>query len=392
MHKYGFELGRQWRLSVSELQSAFGEKGEVINDEIWLVDLARQLSETDMNRLGGTIKIIEFFASSETIGDVEDALFEHLISRENKKVQFALNLYNFKQNLLKNSKNLLKNLKRRLKDDGRGARFYNKPNQNVKSTVIFDEKLTKKGTDLNVLKVEGGYLLGYSIAVQHFRSYSFRDYERPARDAKSGMLPPKLAQIMINLACPEFGECVLYDAFCGSGTVLMEGLLMGKRVVGSDISEKAVKDSEENIKWLRSKFELDRGSEIFLKDATKLSGGDFGLMPGCIASEVYLGPPQSKFPTEEQIRRNFQEIEDIILGFLKSAKGFLNEGSYVVLAIPYYRGRQGDRYIHDFDQHARDLGYTTEKLYKPIKRGSVLYYRRDQIVGREIFKLKLVEK
>lgn len=392
MHKYGFELGRQWRLSVSELESVFDVKGEVINDEIWLADIDRELTEDDMNRLGGTIKIIEFFGNASTIDDVEDALFEHLISRENKKVQFALNFYNFKQNLLKISKNLLKNLKDRLKDKGRGARFFNKPNQNVKSTVIFDEKLTKKGTDLNILKVENGFLLGYSIAVQHFRSYSFRDYERPARDAKSGMLPPKLAQIMINLACPEFGECVLYDAFCGSGTVLMEGLLMGKRVVGSDISEKAIADTEENLKWLRSKFQIDRGSEIFLKDATQLAESDFGLMPGCVASEVYLGPPQSKFPTEEQIRRNFKEIEDIILGFLKAAKGFLKDGSFTVLAIPYYRGRKGDRYIHDFDQHVRDIGFAIEKLYKPIKRGSVLYYRKDQIVGREIFKLKLVEK
>jgi tRNA G10 N-methylase Trm11 len=356
MHKYGFELGRKWRLSVAELESVFGVKGEVINEEIWLVEMDRELSEKDMNRLGGTIKIVRFFNSVSTIDEVEDALFEHLISRENKKVKFALNLYNYKQQFLKIHKNLLKNLKRK------------------------------------VLKVEGEILIGYSLAVQHFRSYSFRDFERPARDAKSGMLPPKLAQIMINLACPGDGECILYDAFCGSGTVLMEGLLMGKKVIGSDISEKAVSDSETNLEWFRSKFEISRSSEVFLKDARDLSAADFSVMPTCIASEVYLGPPQSQFPTDQQIHKNFSEVEEIILGFLKAAKGFLEKGSAVVLAVPFYRGRHGNFHINDLVENVENLGYEIDKLYKSIKRGSVLYDRKDQIVGREIFRLKLVEK
>ncbi len=392
MHKYGFELGRKWRLSVAELESVFGVKGEVINEEIWLVEMDRELGEKDMNRLGGTIKIIEFFDSVATIDEVEDTLFEHLISRENKKVKFALNLFNYKQQFLKIHKNLLKNLKRKLKDASRGARFLNKPNQNIKSVVIFDEHLTKKGTDLNVLKVEGGILIGYSLAVQHFRSYSFRDFERPARDAKSGMLPPKLAQIMINLACPGDSDCVLYDAFCGSGTVLMEGLLMGKKVIGSDISEKAIADSKTNIDWFRSKFEISRSSELFVKDAIELSAGDFGVMPDCVVSEVYLGPPQSQFPTDQQIHKNFSEVEDIILGFLKAAKGFLKQGSAVVLAVPFYRGRHGNFHITGLVDNMNSLGYEIDKLYKSIKRGSVLYDRKDQIVGREIFRLKLVEK
>lgn len=392
MHKYGFELGRKWRLSVAELESVFGVKGEVINEEIWLVELDRQLNESDMNRLGGTIKIIEFFNSVNTIDEVEDTLFEHLISRENKKVKFALNLFNFKQTFLKIHKNLLKNLKRKLKDASRGARFLNKPNENIKSVVIFDEHLTKKGTDLNVLKIEGEILVGYSLAVQHFRSYSFRDFERPARDAKSGMLPPKLAQIMINLACPGEGDCVIYDAFCGSGTVLMEGLLMGRKVIGSDISEKAIEDTETNLEWFRSKFEIGRSSEVFLKDATELSTADFGVIPDCVVSEVYLGPPQSQFPTDQQIHTNFSEVEDIILGFLKSMKGILKEGSSVVLAVPFYRGKHGNFHINGLPEHIKELGYEIDKLYKSIKRGSVLYDRKDQIVGREIFRLKLVEK
>jgi hypothetical protein len=40
------------------------------------------------------------------------------------------------------------------------------------------------------------------MALQDFESYSKRDYGRPARDPRTGSLPPKLAQILINLAEP----------------------------------------------------------------------------------------------------------------------------------------------------------------------------------------------
>ena len=42
--------------------------------------------------------------------------------------------------------------------------------------------------------------LGQTLVVQPFKVLSKRDFGRPARDDHSGMLPPKLAQIMINLA------------------------------------------------------------------------------------------------------------------------------------------------------------------------------------------------
>jgi hypothetical protein len=39
--------------------------------------------------------------------------------------------------------------------------------------------------------------------VQDIDAYAERDFERPMRDAFVGMLPPKLAQIMLNLAVGE---------------------------------------------------------------------------------------------------------------------------------------------------------------------------------------------
>jgi tRNA G10 N-methylase Trm11 len=61
-----------------------------------------------------------------------------------------------------------------------------------------------------------------------------------------GMLPPKLAQMMINLAIsgaytPESTQPVIYDPFCGLGTVLIEAAHMGlMQSYASDISNDMV--------------------------------------------------------------------------------------------------------------------------------------------------------
>src|SRR5205823_3602162 len=94
-------------------------------------------------------------------------------------------------------------------------------------------------------------------AVQPFEQFSARDFGRPGRDDLSGMLPPKLAIIMINLAANDTIS-VLLDPFCGSGTILSEALLLGyKNLIGSDISEKAVADTKTNLDWIANKFRRD---------------------------------------------------------------------------------------------------------------------------------------
>ncbi len=394
MHKYGFILGRQWRLSVAELQSFFNADGEIIGREIWINEFEEELDPSVIDILGGTVKIIKIFDDCDDINDVQNKFLKHLINRDDKKIIFSLNLYNFNNEFLKNHKNILKFLKKNLKDEGKGARFLNKPNKNIKSVVIFEEKLDKKQTDLNcIMTQEKKYLLAHTVAVQNFKKYSLRDYERPARDSKSGMLPPKLAQIMINLACEGNPTSVVYDPFCGSGTVLMEALLMGYSAIGSDISKKAIKDSENNLEWLKENFKVAYDYNIFVKDAAKIEPLDFPIQPAAVVSEVYLGPPQSKFPSDKEIYKNFNEVENIILGFLDALKVNIRQDANIVLALPYYKGRKKSFFIEAFEKKIEKAGYSLIPWPDlSTERGSLLYSRKDQIVGREIFRLNLVEK
>ena len=60
-------------------------------------------------------------------------------------------------------------------------------------------------------------------------------------------MPPKLARCMVNLAKPKAGSLV-FDPFCGTGSILIEAALMGCRVLGMDIQRRMAKGSLKNFK------------------------------------------------------------------------------------------------------------------------------------------------
>ncbi|MEM2420064.1 MAG: DNA methyltransferase [Candidatus Bathyarchaeia archaeon] len=61
-------------------------------------------------------------------------------------------------------------------------------------------------------------------------------------------MPPKLARVMVNLARPKVGELV-FDPFCGTGSMLIEAALIGCRVLGADIQRRMVKGSRTNLAY-----------------------------------------------------------------------------------------------------------------------------------------------
>src|SRR6185503_16098722 len=104
-------------------------------------------------------------------------------------------------------------------------------------------------------------LLAQTLFVQDIEAYGARDQARPARDARVGMLPPKLAQIILNLsagplrpAAPQLERLRILDPFCGTGVILQEALLMGYSVLGTDIEPRMADYSKRNLRWLYEKF------------------------------------------------------------------------------------------------------------------------------------------
>ena len=69
----------------------------------------------------------------------------------------------------------------------------------LSSAQVLHNKLTHRGS-WELLLVRGGdkTYLAQTLFVQNIEAYAARDQARPKRDARVGMLPPKLAQILIN--------------------------------------------------------------------------------------------------------------------------------------------------------------------------------------------------
>jgi len=199
-----------------------------------------------------------------------------------------------------------------------------------------------------------------------------------------GMLPPKLAQIMINLADPENTAKTIYDPFCGSGTILIEAMIMGKNAIGSDIDEKAVNGTSKNLEWTMGKLKNKSVKfKIFKKNAVEITKKD--ILPesvDAIVSETYLGEPVSRLPSEKIVEKVLSDISNLHELWLKKATQLLSKNARIAICLPAYR-KGFNKYIRikDFSKKVEKYGL------KQIKFGnasSLIYDREDQVVAREI--------
>ncbi|MEK7189314.1 MAG: DNA methyltransferase [Patescibacteria group bacterium] len=311
--------------------------------------------------------------------------------RPDQKFHFGLSAYTISGSGINQSK--LKALgleaKRLLKEQGASVRLVESRSGNLSSVDVMKNKLVEKGVELCLFGIDGKFLVGRTQAVQPFEEYSERDYGRPGRDAKRGMLPPKLARIMINLSAAPEGSLIL-DPFCGSGTVLQEALLLGYRAIGTDIDEDAIRDTKKNIEWLVREHEEELPEpKIEAMDVRKLDETVTESSVDAIVTEVDLGPPLQGGETEGKVR----SVEKSLSEFYAEASGLmryaLKPGSRAVIAWPYFVER--GIMISAFEKLG-ELGFNVvepypaefQKTYPLSKRGTLLYGRSGQHLFREI--------
>jgi tRNA G10 N-methylase Trm11 len=245
-------------------------------------------------------------------------------------------------------------------------------------------------------------IVAQTIKAQDITSYTRRDRERPNRDAKVGMLPPKLAQIIINLAAGRVPESALQsiceipagepiplpllnqevlDPFCGTGVILQEAMLMGYGAYGTDLKQRMVDYAQANTRWLADHYPVNTSDSRFEKaDATSYSWApEFDF----VASEVYLGRPFTTPPSPEMIKQTMAECQLIIKKFLQNIAGQIKPGTRLCLAVPAWQTKQNQfQHLPLVDQLA-DLGYT-QISFEHAGNDQLIYYRPDQIVAREL--------
>ncbi|NTW62171.1 hypothetical protein HGB25_02045, partial [Candidatus Saccharibacteria bacterium] len=330
----------------------------------------------------------EILGDFSTSSEIIDKLITLIDFESEKRVNFGVSGYG---NV--NKSFVLKvgyDVKNRLADTGYTSRFVTGKTVDLSSVIVTENKLMERGFEAIILKSESGYLLGRTTQVQDYKSYSKRDFGRPVRDARNGMLPPKLAQIMINLAAQPVSSTI-YDPFCGSGTILQEALFLGYRdIYGSDIEKKNIEDSRKNLDWLYTGFGMPKVAEdnLFISDVLEPSKT---ISAAAIVGEGYLGEPVRRY--KDFAVKDSQKLAQFYEVALKQLREQLNPNGTIVLAIPFFV--VGKEYIYlPILENIEKLGFTTIS-YIPkdlgirlFGRGNLTYSRADQFVGREILVLK----
>ena len=379
--KYLAVLGRQPKISLAELESLFAGVRQISPS---LASFNSSISP-DISRLGGSLKLAK---------ELDFSPLEYLKSLPEGKI--TLGISDFSKTTTKKTAQIeaLK-LKKILSRHGRSVRVLENKEAILSTATSHHNQLAEKKNHVELIKFDRDWFV--AVGVQNITAYAKRDQARPARDAKVGMLPPKLAQILINLCGDLEKGSILLDPFCGTGVVLQEATLMGYSPFGTDLSERMIKFTEKNLKWLQEKqlggltnkdacaiMRLSVGDAVdfdwknFLEKDQKISA---------VACETYLGPPMSVIPPEIKLRTAKEECSRIILGFLKNLASQIEKDTPVVLAAPAWLKSNGEYSRLNILDEIEKLGYNVMKL-KNSSEKDLLYHRDGQIVAREIIILR----
>ena len=161
-----------------------------------------------------------------------------------------------------------------------------------------------------------------------------RDRGKPYSDRHKGLLPPKIARILVNLAVgrvdPE-GKTLL-DPFCGSGSVLLEAGVLKMHLLGNDLDPAQIAGTKRNLNF----FGYD--SKLMTYEATALSD-HLNEPVDFIATEPYMGRPATRVDRLPDLAKGLMKL---YLGCLKDWLKFLKIGGRIAMIFPVfeYQGRQ----------------------------------------------------
>ncbi len=399
--KYLAVLGRQPKISLAELECLF-DNVQPVGAELAEFEAKSVL---DIRRLGGTQKLAV---------QIEVNLQDFLKSLPDKgKLTIGVSDYSRGATAFRAQGEALK-IKRILTKLGHSVRVVPNKSATLSSATSFHNHLFD---DNKIELVKYGKKYYRVIGVQNIDAYVKRDQARPARDAKVGMLPPKLAQILINLCGDLPDHSRLLDPFCGTGVVLQEAALIGYVPYGTDVSERMVEYSRKNLEWLQTVTPValcpgsrrsgpsSRASRVACSAAasappqTKATDATFAVAQGdatnfqwtspidAVACEGYLGQPMSLPPAEIKLKQEKQECGSIVLGFLKNLSGQIESDTPVVIAVPAWLRPNGEYERLNLLDEIKNLGYNV-KSFRNLGQKDLLYHRDQQVVAREIIVLR----
>jgi predicted DNA methylase len=391
--KYVAIAGRQPLISLAEIQALYDKAARLVGKKLVFFEIDEDGEENispDINRLGGSLKLGRYF-------DTDFSKLAKFLATTHPEGKITLGISDFsKQKKSGLAKQKSMELKRNLARVGRSARVITSNEPEISSATAHHNQLGEKAGCFEIFLIDREIYL--SLGTQNITAYTERDQARPARDAKVGMLPPKLAQILINLCGKLPEEARVLDPFCGTGVVLQEAAIMGYVPYGTDLNERMVEYSKKNLSWLfnernRKRFKIlpdliQKKDQILnaisVGDATNFTWeGEIDA----VAFEGYLGAPMSKPPVDIKFKTEKAKCREIAMGFLKNITPQIKSGTPVVMALPAWLRENGKYAGLNILDEIQEMGYNFEK-FQDLSQSDLLYYREGQIVAREIIVIR----
>lgn len=414
---YCFILGNSPSLNtldVLKVLKAENIEFEIIesSDEVLLIKTKERLNtELLIDQTGSCQKIAAVFSvlpsdnfENNLLKEIKTDEFEKFFLAETDKIDFGISVYNARGEMYASLIHKVSEYCRLIKNQFSSSKkigFLFIKDSKLSSVSVKKNKLLTSGFEMVLIAGKENVYLAKTVAVQDFEGYSFRDYNRPARDSRSGMIPPKLAKMMINLA-GKTKDAIILDPFCGSGTILQEAILLGyKNIYGSDIEDKAVEDTDKNLKWLFENYHNLLKDEIKIDiqkiDAARLSEKYSSGSIDAIITEPFLGSPNARFFSKEKVEKEIKFLEELYFQAFKEFKKVLKENGVVVIIFPVFNLPDKSYYL-DLKRILK-LGFITEDFNQDenIKklnldftaRNSLIFSRSGQVIEREVFIFKI---
>lgn len=381
-------LGRQSALGLAELERCYGN-AKRFSDTVATLD-----TSPDILRLGGSLKTgrVVFTLPRGEWRNTHTKIIQHYENEwksSDHKVTLGISVYGL-QATPRDIQRTGIELKKRLKQHDTSLRLIPNNTAALNTATSHHNKLglSPHKVELLIAKgTNGSILVAESTGAQHITALAARDQGRPKRDAFVGMLPPKLAQIIINLAVgTRTAPLTILDPFCGTGVLLQEAMLMGYDTYGTDLADKMINFSGVNLEWAQQKLGASGSYRLTQGDAMTTQ---WQLPVDVVACETYLGQPFSAPPSPSKLREVRDNCNHIVGSFLSNITDQLASGTPLCVAVPAWRSTDGSFTHLPLTRQLESYGLRRIAL-KSANTNQLLYYREDQVVARELLVIEKI--
>lgn len=412
-------LGRQPSLGMAELESCYGAgKTRWFSANTATIDI----EDLSIERLGGTVKAgkttLSLSRSSwKQASQQIITTYSHQWKNHDGKITLGISAYGFAVSA-RDVQKIGIIIKQNLKKNGVSLRLIPNTEPALNTATSHHNKLGLSPNKVELLIVHnesGNIIVAESTGAQNITALAARDQARPKRDAFVGMLPPKLALIMVNLAAGAHKQVAvreagadaptgsassdlrseaydgsgkmatklhsrLLDPFCGTGVILQEAALLGYDIYGTDLSAKMVDYTRDNLQWLEERHRVRAVRYLHEGDAMTTT---WQQPIDLVVSETYLGQPFSAPPSPKKLEEVRGNVNHITTTFLKNIRPQLTAETPLCLAVPAWRDAAGHITHLPFIRSVEKLGFR-QITFTNVKPTDLMYYREDQVVAREL--------